>query len=271
MWLPIVISYWKIQNESRIQYMINIQAKGDYTIIVMDSGKVNAINTDLARSLKEAFQELDADEAVKGVILTGRPHCFSAGLDVAHLATMGDVGGREFWRQYMGALQAMVRFSKPFVCAMTGYAPAGATIFTLCADYRIMGKGDKHKMGMHEFKMNMQIPEMLCDIYAYHLGEVQAWKAVQAAKLFSSDEALAMGLVDESVEVEEVMPRAEKHIQRLVNVYGKVYSKSKAIFRKDLRKIVDRDIEALIDDIITFNNDPYLKGMVEMFAASLKK
>lgn len=251
--------------------MVNIEYKDNYAIVAMDNGKVNAINTDLSRSLKETFEALETNDDIKGAILTGRPHCFSAGLDVAHLATMNEEEGREFWRQYMGALQAMVRFSKPLVCAITGYAPAGATIFTLCTDYRIMGKGEKHRVGMHEFRMNMQIPEMLCDIYAYHLGEVQAWKAVQQARLFNSDEALAMGLVDESVEVEEVMPRAEKYLQKVMNVYGKVFATSKAIFRKDLRKIVDRDLEALANDVIMFNRDPYLKGMVEMFAASLKK
>jgi len=251
--------------------MVNIEHKDNYAIVAIDNGKVNAINTDLARSLKETFEALETNDEVKGAILTGRPHCFSAGLDVAHLATMNEDEGREFWRQYMGALQAMVRFSKPLVCAITGYAPAGATIFTLCTDYRIMGKGEKHKVGMHEFRMNMQISEMLCDIYAYHLGEVEAWKAVQQARLFNSDEALAMGLVDESVEVEEVMPRAEKHLKKVINVYSKVFAKSKAIFRKDLRKIVDRDLEALADDVIMFNRDPFLKNMVEMFAASLKK
>ena len=37
-------------------------------------------------------------------------------------------------------LKAMVHYSKPFVCAITGFAPAGGTILTLCADYRIMAK-----------------------------------------------------------------------------------------------------------------------------------
>ena len=69
-----------------------------------------------------------------------------------------------------------------------------------------------------EFKLQMQIPEMLCDVYAYHLGEIRAWKAVQNAELFNSDQALAVGLVDESVEVEEVMARAEKHLKKQMKI-----------------------------------------------------
>ena len=195
---------------------MNIISKNDYAIVEINNGKVNAINESLSRDLMEAFSQLGQDDEVKGVILAGRPNCFSAGLDIVSLAQADREGGKDFWRAYLGAVQSMIRFPKPLVCAITGYAPAGATILTLCADYRVMAKGDKHKIGMHEFRMSMLIPEMMSDVYAYHLGEKQAWKAVQQARLFSSDEALEIGLVDESVEVEEVLGRAEKHLKKVM-------------------------------------------------------
>jgi len=191
-----------------------IEIKDDYAIVQLNNGKVNAIDTQILLDLREIFEALAKDKNIKGAILSGRPHAFSGGLDVMTLATLDEEGMVHFWESYMYALQALVKFPKPLVCAITGYAPAGATILTLCTDYRVMGKGPKHVIGMHEFKMNMQIPEMLCDVYAYHLGEVKAWKAVQQARLFNSDEALAEGLVDESVEVEEVVGRAEIHLKK---------------------------------------------------------
>jgi len=193
---------------------IQIHKKEDYAILQLDNGKVNAINTPLLLDIRKALKELDANQTIKGAILAGRPNAFSAGLDVMSLATMNEEESIHFWESYMYVLQALVKFSKPLVCAITGYAPAGATILTLCTDYRIMAKGAKHVVGMHEFKMHMQIPEMLCDVYAYHLGEIRAWKAVQQAKLFNSDEALAIGLVDESVAAEDVLPRAEAYLKK---------------------------------------------------------
>lgn len=250
---------------------INVEYKANYAIVKIDNGKVNAINNPLAQDLRDIFLELEQKEEVKGVILSGRPHCFSAGLDVMNLAEGGVEGAEKFWKLYLGALQAMVRFSKPFVCAITGFAPAGATILTLCADYRIMGKGEKHRIGMNEFNMSLLIPEMLSDIYAYQLGERQAWNAVQNIKLFNSDEAMAIGLVDESVEVEEVLERAEKKLKRLMNVYLPVYSQTKANLRKGLLKIVDRDIEKMVAVILENVKDPATQMMIEMFKASLKK
>ncbi len=252
--------------------MLNIEMNKGCAVVAIDNGKVNAINTALSRKLKATFQELKEDEKVKGAILTGRPHCFSAGLDVMELATLEGEEGKEFWRQYLGAMRALAAFPKPLVCGITGYAPAGATIFTLCTDYRVMGKGAKHVIGMNEFNMSMQIPKPLCEVFIYHLGEVKAWKAVQSAKLFNSDEALAYGLVDESVEVEQVMERAEKQVRKMMMVYPAVFKESKSIFRKGLLEIVAKDIETAVDDIFRFQeSDPMFKQMTQMFLASLKK
>jgi len=250
---------------------LNIELKADYAIVQIDNGKVNAINTPLLKDLKATFATLEKDKKVKGAILSGRPHVFSAGLDVMSLATMNEEQMTEFWVTYMEVMQNLVTFSKPLVCAITGYAPAGATIFALCTDYRIMGKGAKHVMGMHEFKMQMQIPEMLCDVYAYHLGELKAWKAVQQAKLFNSDEALAEGLVDESVEVDEVMERAEKYLKKQILIFHKVYSTSKKYFRRELHKIVmERDLMTLAKETVAFNKDPELQAKVIEFMMSLR-
>ena len=250
---------------------LNIEIKNNYAIVQINNGKVNAINIPLLKDLKQAFEALEEDNSIKGAILTGRPHVFSAGLDVMSLATLNEAGHIDFWESYMYALQALVKFSKPLVSAITGYAPAGATILVLCTDYRVMGRGAKHVIGMHEFKMQMQIPEMLCDVYAYHLGEVKAWKFVQQAKLFNSDEALAIGLVDESVEVEEVLERAEQHLNKEINVYHKVFQQSKKVFRKKLHKIVmERDVTALAKETVAFNQDPKLQAKVLEFMMSLK-
>jgi len=251
---------------------LRLSYKPDYVIIELNNGKVNAINSEMTKELGEVFRNFDKDDNVKGVILSGRPHGFSAGLDVMELATGGAKSARNFWVNYLTALQAMIRFSKPFVCAITGYAPAGATIFTLGADYRIMGKGAKHVMGMHEFKMSMQIPKMLCDVYAWHLGERRAWEAVLDAKLFNSDQALEIGLVNESCEVEAVLEQAEKKLNKYIKVYGNVFSKSKAYFRKGLLDIANNaNIDELVETVVKDATDPMAAEHVKQFLTSLKK
>ena len=264
--------FYTMQSTNYQAQSLQIELKNDYAIVRIDAGKVNAISTQLLNDIIEIFDALDQNEHIKGAILSGRPHAFSAGLDIVSVSMMDEAARIEYWESYMYALGALVRFSKPLVCAITGYAPAGATILTLCTDYRIMGRGAKHVIGMHEFKMSLQIPEMLCDVYAYHLGEIQAWKAVQQARLYTSDEALDIGLVDESVEVEEVLPRAEAHLQKLTQLYPKVFHTSKKYLRKKLYDtVVHRDVPALARQTVAFNQDPELQAKVLEFVMSLKK
>jgi len=245
--------------------------ENDYKIISLQNGKVNGITTQLLLDLKESFLQLEEDDNNKGIILTGRPHCFCAGIDIISYAEYNYDEQVAFWEAFYTALQAMIRYSKPFACAITGFAPAGGTILTCVADYRIMGRGEKHRIGMHEFKMSLQIPEMLSDIYAYALGEKRAWEAVQNASLFTSDEALEIGLVNESVDVDEVLDRAKVFMKTQIHVYGKVYSQSKKYFRKALLDIADRDYVSSIPAFIAFNDDPVLEKRMAAFLASIKK
>jgi len=248
--------------------MIEEEKKENYSIITLNNGKVNAINTGLVTALKNKFTELQNDDSNKGVILSGKPNAFSAGLDVKMLATNTQQQAYNFWLTYMQALQIMVTYNKPFVCAITGFAPAGATILALCADYRIMAKGTKHVMGMNEFNMSLPVPEMLNDIYGHYLGEHKAWAAIQNASVYNSDECLALGLVNQSVEAEEVLPKAEKHLKKLLNVIPMVYSETKQYNRKGLHKIVNRDLEKLANEVIAFYKSPQLGNMIKMFAAN---
>jgi len=249
---------------------INIKKENGYATIQIDQGKVNAINKALARNLKSAFEDLKDDDSVNGILLTGRANCFSAGLDIKELATSGIESARTFWEYYHGMIKAMITYPKPFVCAITGYAQAGATIIALCADYRVMAKGEKHVVGMNEFNMHLQIPELLADIFAYYIGENKAWEYVQKAQLFNSEEALALGLVNQSAAVEEVEPIAIAHLNKMINVYSPVYNKSKNYFRKGLQKIVDRDLNEMVNVVVKDFEDPQVQQMVQYFISTLK-
>lgn len=251
--------------------MIREEQIDGFTLLTLDHGKVNAIDQDLVVALRDTFRRLDADESSQGVILTGRPNAFSAGLNVGMLAKSSAEQMVEFWVTYAEALQAMVMYHKPFVCAITGYAPAGATILTLCADYRIMAQGQKHVVGMHEFKMSLMIPRTLCKVYAYQLREANAWRAVQEAKLYNSDEAVKAGLVDVSAPTEDVLPLAKKHLMKLLEVHPKVFAKSKAYLREDLRKLFDFDFEEEAKEFVSFVSQPDIAARVLAFAKALGK
>ena len=64
---------------------IQLHPKEGYTILQLQRGKVNAINQEMVHELQDCFKNFEHDDAVKGVLLTGIPHFFSAGLDLIEL------------------------------------------------------------------------------------------------------------------------------------------------------------------------------------------
>ena len=240
-------------------------------VVQLNNGKVNTISHRLAKALHECFLSLKKNEAVKGVLLTGHTGSFSAGLDVVEQANFNEEEAKAFWIDYFGAIQAMVRYPRPLVCAITGFAPAGGTILTLCADFRVMAEEEKHVIGMHEFKLSMQVPELMMDLWCYTLGEQKAFQDLQNAKLYSAKEALAENIVQEIAPAAEVYDKAMNHLKKCVAVYTPVYVESKRLARKKLLALVDRNIEELASEFVAFGKDPELKKRLQMFAKQLKQ
>ena len=251
--------------------MLITTLENNIAIVQLNNGKVNAISHQLVKELKESFLSLAENPSVNGVILTGHTGAFSAGLDVVEQAQMNEEQTHAFWVDYYGALQAMVRYPKPFVCAITGFAPAGGTILTLCADYRIMAEEPKHVIGMHEFKLSMIVTELMMDLWCYTLGEQKAFQALQNEKLFSAQEALEENIVQAIAPADQVLALAKKHLEKCLQVYGPVYIESKRLARKQLLALVDRDLDQMASEFVASGKDPELKKRVQAFAAQLKQ
>jgi len=247
---------------------LQLQRSDDYLRITMDHGKVNAIDSILAQSLRDVIMATAEDDDIRGVLLAGRPGCFSAGLDFKHMASSGLEEALKFWELYLGCLQAWIAYPRPAIAAITGYAPAGATILALCCDHRVMGFGEKHRIGLHEFTIGLMVPQLMMDIYGYHLGDARAWKYVQEAKLMNSEEGAAVGLIDQSVNIDDVLAIAESALKKQLQLPSHSYRITKLYATRQLRERADRSMEEMLADIATFVKDPMTQMMMQMLASS---
>lgn len=68
--------------------MVVFEKEKKVGIIRLNDGKVNALSYQMIRLIKEVIEQAYEDESVGGLILTGRPGAFSAGLDVMEQAQM---------------------------------------------------------------------------------------------------------------------------------------------------------------------------------------
>lgn len=251
-----------------------ITKKEGYAIVQMNRGKVNAINREMVSELKDTFQILADDSEVKGVILTGQPHYFSAGLDLIELFQYDKDQIREFFSAFGALYLQLVQFKKPFISAITGHSPAGGTVLAVTSDNRYMADGEKYVIGLNEVAVNIQISQNLTEVYAFWMGEGLSSRYILQGKLLNGKEAVAAGLVDELVPLENVLERSEKQMKRYLQADQEILVNTKAKLRKHLWDKLDLKAENSLKEASELWWKPEIrakmKGYVESFSNKKK-
>ena len=222
---------------------LELTYKDEYAIVQMNRGKVNAINFEMVQDLRDIFHELENNSEVKGVILTGQPHYFSAGLDLIELFGYDKAQIKDFFVSFGALYLELVQFRKPFISAITGHSPAGGCVLAVTSDNRYMAEGDKYVIGLNEVAVNIQISQNLTEVYAFWMGDGLASRYIMEGKLLSGKEALAAGLVDELVPLENVLERAEKQMRHYMKADQQILVNTKAKVRKHLLDKLDLEAE----------------------------
>jgi enoyl-CoA hydratase/carnithine racemase len=177
---------------------------GDIVELKLARPPVNALDPALCRDLRHALDAALVGEA-RGIVLSGTPKIFSAGLDVPYLLGLGD--DREAltaaWQAFFGAARALASCPVPVVAALTGHAPAGGCVYALCCDYRIMAAGD-FRIGLNETQVGLVAPEGIQRLMRRAVGPHRAERLVVAGEMVDAARALQIGLVDELIDADPV-------------------------------------------------------------------
>lgn len=134
------------------------QSDGIMTVTLNRPEKRNALTVDVANRLHDLWEEVDADESVKVVVLTSTDcGTFCAGMDLKEAARIKDREGRDVLTMIKDPFHNRMRkVSKPVIAAMTGHFAAGGMMLSLNADLRVGLAGTKG--GITEAKMGRGSP-----------------------------------------------------------------------------------------------------------------
>ena len=242
--------------------------KESYTIVQMNRGKVNAINHEMVNELSEVFNILENDPEVKGVILTGKPHYFSAGLDLIELYQYDEKQIQEFFTAFGGLYLQLVQFKKPFISAITGHSPAGGCVLAVTSDNRFMAEGDIYVIGLNEVAVNIQISQNLTEIYAFWMGDGLAHRYILEGKLLNGKEALAAGLVDELVPLDKVLERSEKQMKHYLKANQEILINTKKKLRKHLWDKLDPNAENSLKEATILWWKPEIRSKMKAYVES---
>lgn len=193
---------------------------------------VNALNPELLALLREAIATAPGED-VRGLVISGGPGVFSAGLDVPRLLTMERRELEAAWREFFGVLEVLARSPLPSVAAIAGHSPAGGAVIGLFCDYRVMARGP-FRIGLNEVQVGLIVPD--CIQYALRrlVGTYRAERLLVAGAMIDAEHALALGMVDELVDVDHVVTRSVAWLQELLKLPGKAMHATRSLARADL-------------------------------------
>ncbi len=177
--------------------------------------RLNAITIDLLEELRRALNELEFDDDVRVLVITGEGKAFSVGFDLQ------SVSEDELSRSYVSMLlsakgqetfSAIERFPKPVVAAINGYAFGGGCELALACDFRIISKNAQ--IGLTETSLGLIPGWGGTQRMTKLIGIAKAKELIMFAKRLSGEEAEKVGLVNKAVDAEnfwdEVMEFAKK-------------------------------------------------------------
>lgn len=207
--------------------------RGDIRELQLDRAPVNALDPALCGELVEALREAVAAGA-GGIVLSGGPKVFSAGLDVPYLLSLsGRAALLAAWEQFFLAARELAQCPVPVAAALNGHAPAGGCVLALCCDYRVMANGP-YRIGLNETQVGLVAPEGIQRLLRRTVGAHRAERLLVSGEMVDAEQALALGLVDELAEIDAVPARALAWLQRLLQLPRKPVLATRAIARADV-------------------------------------
>lgn len=196
-------------------------------IVTLDDGKVNTLSPTMQANINAALDQAEADDS-KAVVIAGNAKVFCAGFDLAVMASGRDAAHAMLVGGFELSLR-MLSFPKPVIIAATGAAVAMGSFLLLSGDHRV-GTTSK-KVQANEVTIGMTMPVSAIEIMRFRLTPSAFQRANALGAVFTGDEAIAAGWLDEIVEQDQVLNRAKEvaaAIAATVHTTAHVDSKLKA-------------------------------------------
>jgi methylglutaconyl-CoA hydratase len=181
---------------------------GVKTIMLNRPERRNAMTPEMQDELIAAFEKA-ATGPCRVVLLTGAGEAFCAGLDMVHLQAIADKSQSEHVadaERVSRLFRTLYELPKPTIAVVQGAAIAGGTGLATICDFTLAAPGVK--FGFTEVKIGF-VPALVSAFLTLAIGDKQARDLLLTGRLFSSEEAEELGLVNEIVHAEELTARAQ--------------------------------------------------------------
>lgn len=222
------------------------------TILVADEGGVrritlnrperrNAMTPEMQAELIVAMDEAAASDC-RVVVFAGAGEAFCAGLDLSALQRMNDKSAAEHTadaERVARLFRTVYELPKPTIAMVHGAAIAGGTGLATMCDFTLAVPGAK--FGYTEVRIGF-VPAVVSAFLVLQIGEKQARDLLLTGRLFTSEEALRLGLVTEVVKAAQLEARMQQVAEVLKGNSPDALAATKRLLRSQNRVWLDAAI-----------------------------
>lgn len=168
--------------------------------------ELNALNLELMGQLRDAFKELDANDSVRAIVVSGNERAFAAGADIKQMA--GRTAIDMLHIDQFSTWDTIRKTKKPIIAAVSGFALGGGCELAMLCDMIIAS--ETAKFGQPEIKIGVMPGAGGTQRLTRAIGKARAMEMVLTGKMISAEEAMLFGLVNRVVPVELFLEEAFK-------------------------------------------------------------
>ena len=226
-----------------------LEKEGNLAVITINRPKaLNALNSETLKELDDAIENLENDNDIYCVILTGAGEkAFVAGADIAEMKDLDSAEGQAFGALGNKVFRRLENLNKPVIAAISGFALGGGCELAMSCDIRIAS--EKAKFAQPEaglgitpgFGGTQRLPRLV--------GEGKAKELIYTCAMIKADEALRIGLVNKVVPLENLMDEARN--------MAKVICKNAPIAVRTCKDAINRGMQVDIDKAIEIEAEDF--------------
>ncbi len=197
---------------------IKLEKKNQIAYVTINRPKVlNALNMATMQELWQVFSELKDDKQIRVVILTGGGEkAFVAGADINELAKNDPVVAKAYTHKGQATLDLIENLGKPVIGCINGFALGGGCEIAMACTMRLAS--ESAKLGQPEVKLGIipgyggtqRLPRLV--------GTGLAMQILLTGEMITAQEAHRIGLVNEVVAADRLIPRAEEIAQKIIGM-----------------------------------------------------
>lgn len=250
--------------------MVDVTDDEGIAVMTLQRAPVNSFNLELLQAISTALDDVVKNKP-NGMILTSAlPTVFSAGIDITEIYKPEIQRLQQFGTTFQDVWIKLFGFPFATAAAINGHAPAGGCLLAMACEYRIMVSG-KYTLGLNETALGIVANDWFMDTMCHTIGIRNTELALTTGKMFTVDEALEVGLIDEAAsDKADAIDKCKKFIKRFDNIPPSARTLTKLRIRRGPLANMKKNRHEDIAETLEYALNPEVHEGLDIYMQKLK-